>query len=52
MLELQTKGDVIFDFKILALIKECLANRHAYSIRKLRNKMQGMYVERNVDFQK
>jgi hypothetical protein len=26
----------------LALIKECLANRRAYSIRKLRNKMKGM----------
>ena len=27
---------------MLAFIKECLANHHAYSIRKLCNKMQGM----------
>ena len=27
----------------IALIKECLSNRRAYSIRKLRNKMRGMF---------
>ena len=37
------KGECHFQFQdTLALIKECLANCHAHSIRKLCNKLQGI----------